>query len=976
MVYRGSWDFVAKPYYPTGQSAGAYFIVSNGATINGVNYNTKDWIVYNGITWEKVDNTDSVTTVQGRIGNVVITADDLDALTDTNIKNVGNKSFDDNSNGFVSVLDRTRMGRFDATDITSATTRTYKMPDANGMLVLDTMYQAVSNKTFNTTNEFADAAVGTRKMGFNLSGISNNTKRTLAIQDKDYTIAGKDDTVDRKQYTDTSITANTWYRILQSTANPISGIIHIKFGTLGDCMLLISDKSITQLYLACFSDSLIDQVTIRLLYDGTTSYLEVKSGVGVANVVTNFINLVNVTPVRPYTAQVDTLPDGFTQNLLLLKDGFMTTDDIYGNDAVLSGNLNVVGTITATDGNMSFPTKAELLKNKGLEDSTTTIFNTSNTTKVAKFSTANISSLTSRTYFFPDVSGTFVLTGDQSTLTNKTLTSPKIGTSILDVNGANLITITPSASANNYLNITNSQNSNPAINAAGASTNVGIAFVTKGTGMLTYNGQDIVDINRTQTLANKTLTNPKISSSLYDSNGNKSIQLNATAAAVDYLTVTNATAAGNTTIGIDGTTVNANLNIASKGTGKVYINNYEALHLGNINTVSAEGHKIMDGNNTVMTQRKNLRFVNAVVSDDGTGNITNVALKTSATYTKSFVIADWQGTDPDYYINVSPEEHLLEASNFVVELFDANGNKIAGGVRIDASNNIVLSSSKKVDCKVVAIGNRSETVPESYLEKGQSYSELSSVNKTIIGAINEAYGLATGGVTFSGNTLKVTSYVKPGATSAIAPTDTINQALGKLEKKFDTLSITPINVIANCQGSTTGIASADLTYSIYSDVENIKSGTTAAANATKLNGQAATYYATASSVTAKLSSVLQDTAPILGGELDQNGYTICGTETTNGSSGTAKTINWKNGNHQKVTMTGNCIFSFTAPTKACMLSLRIIQDSTGGRTITLPTMKWPGGTAPVFSTAPNSIDLLTIYYDGTTYYGQVGLAFA
>lgn len=125
-----------------------------------------------------------------------------------------------------------------------------------------------------------------------------------------------------------------------------------------------------------------------------------------------------------------------------------------------------------------------------------------------------------------------------------------------------------------------------------------------------------------------------------------------------------------------------------------------------------------------------------------------------------------------------------------------------------------------------------------------------------------------------------------------------------------------------------------------------------------------------------ISDVSEDTTPQLGGELDQNGHSIGGTEVDNGNSGTSKAIDWKLGNHQKVTLTGNCTFTFTAPTKACMLSLRFIQDSTGGWTRALPTIKWPGGTVPSWTTTANAIDILSLFYDGSTYYGQAGIAFA
>jgi hypothetical protein len=100
-------------------------------------------------------------------------------------------------------------------------------------------------------------------------------------------------------------------------------------------------------------------------------------------------------------------------------------------------------------------------------------------------------------------------------------------------------------------------------------------------------------------------------------------------------------------------------------------------------------------------------------------------------------------------------------------------------------------------------------------------------------------------------------------------------------------------------------------------------------------------------------------------------------EYDNGNSGTAITINWGNGNKQKVTLTANCTFTFTAPSGTCNLILRLIQDATGGRTVTWPAIvKWVNGTAPTLSTAANAVDIVSFYYNGTNYYGTYSLNFS
>ena len=72
--------------------------------------------------------------------------------------------------------------------------------------------------------------------------------------------------------------------------------------------------------------------------------------------------------------------------------------------------------------------------------------------------------------------GDVTLTGTQ-TLTNKTLTSPKIGTNILDTNGNELINLTATSSAVNEITLANAATGNaPTITAAGE-TNVSLNLV-------------------------------------------------------------------------------------------------------------------------------------------------------------------------------------------------------------------------------------------------------------------------------------------------------------------------------------------------------------------------------------------------------------------------------------------------------------------------------------------------------------------
>lgn len=112
------------------------------------------------------------------------------------------------------------------------------------------------------------------------------------------------------------------------------------------------------------------------------------------------------------------------------------------------------------------------------------------------------------------------------------------------------------------------------------------------------------------------------------------------------------------------------------------------------------------------------------------------------------------------------------------------------------------------------------------------------------------------------------------------------------------------------------------------------------------------------------------------GDIQAQESIVFDAEVDDGNSGTADTINWGTGNHHKSTMTGNCTYTFTAPSGPTTLTLKLVQDGTGSRTATWPaSTKWSGGTAPTLSTAASSVDFISCYYDGTNYYCQAGLDF-
>jgi hypothetical protein len=87
-------------------------------------------------------------------------------------------------------------------------------------------------------------------------------------------------------------------------------------------------------------------------------------------------------------------------------------------------------------------------------------------------------------------------------------------------------------------------------------------------------------------------------------------------------------------------------------------------------------------------------------------------------------------------------------------------------------------------------------------------------------------------------------------------------------------------------------------------------------------------------------------------------------------------IDWNSGNTQTVTLAGNRTFTFANPIAGARYTLFLKQDAAGGRTASFPAgILWQNGTAPVLTSAAGKTDIITIYYDGSKYYGKAELNF-
>ena len=97
------------------------------------------------------------------------------------------------------------------------------------------------------------------------------------------------------------------------------------------------------------------------------------------------------------------------------------------------------------------------------------------------------------------------------------------------------------------------------------------------------------------------------------------------------------------------------------------------------------------------------------------------------------------------------------------------------------------------------------------------------------------------------------------------------------------------------------------------------------------------------------------------------------TQTVNATTATT-TIDFSNGDIVTLNLSSNTTLTLSNPITGLYYLLKCVQDATGSRTITWPaTVKWSGGTAPTLTTTASKTDLITLWWDGTNYFGTSSL---
>jgi len=97
--YQGVWNAATNtPFLQSSVGVQGHYYVVNVAgntNLNGItDWQVGDWAIFNGSTWDKVDNTDAVVSVNGYVGAVVLTASDVGAVPTTRTLTINGVGYD------------------------------------------------------------------------------------------------------------------------------------------------------------------------------------------------------------------------------------------------------------------------------------------------------------------------------------------------------------------------------------------------------------------------------------------------------------------------------------------------------------------------------------------------------------------------------------------------------------------------------------------------------------------------------------------------------------------------------------------------------------------------------------------------------------------------------------------------------------------------------------------------------------------
>jgi hypothetical protein len=293
LTYQSTWN--ASTNTPTLVSSvgtkGFYYVVSvaGNTNLNGItSWNIGDWAVFDGSVWEKVDNNQSVTSVNGQTGTVVLGATDVGATPNTTYVIAGTAlSGGGQLTGNVTInLANTTVA---SGTYGNATTVARVTVDAQGRLTnvtnvaISISNTAVANLgTMSVQNANAVAITGGTIDNVSIGGTTTNNANIATATVANLTVTGGTKLNSLTGY----VFANNTSNATASTTIPVANVS----GAVPNTVYVIAGTNLTG------GGALTGNVTINSAYNGTVTNVATGTGLtGGPVTTTGTISLANTT---------------------------------------------------------------------------------------------------------------------------------------------------------------------------------------------------------------------------------------------------------------------------------------------------------------------------------------------------------------------------------------------------------------------------------------------------------------------------------------------------------------------------------------------------------------------------------------------------------------------------------------------------------------------------------------------------------
>lgn len=458
---------------------------------------------------------------------------------------------------------------------------------------------------------------------------------------------------------------------------------------------------------------------------------------------------------------------------------------------------------------------------------------------------------------------------------------------------------------------------------------------------------DTADING-GTIDGVTITTPRITTGLLDTNGNEIVLFTATSSAVNEVTVTNAAATGTPSIAATGTDTNISLNLVSKGTGVVQINGATALFSGGALGTPSSG---------TLTNATGLP-ISTGVSGLGSGVATFLATPTSANLASA--VTDETGTGSLVFSNSPTFTTPNLDTPSALTLTNATGLP-TGGLLDNAVTDTKLRDSAALSVIGRSINSTGDPADISaasdhqVLRRSGTALGFGAVNLASTNAVTGTLPIANGGTgststTFVNLTTNVTGTLPVGNGGTGATTFTAGTYL----KGNGTSAI----------ATQSGIPAGDITSGTLAVARGGTGVTTSTGSGNVVLSASPTFTGTVTTAAIAMADNLLTRANL-------QDYSIEGSAI--GNTGGSRTLDLTVANFFSATLNQACTFTFSNPPASGDFGTFVLELTNGGAfAITWPaSVDWPGGSAPTLTASGKDQLVFTTRDGGTIWFGFV-----